>query len=117
MDEELKELRDIIEEKAKEYGVDITGFYFGEYVFYPGRIGCFKRNGDWYLYQCDDRYLWTNFTGPFTLRGIIYACSIELNFSEHMREYKFSNEELEIYIRNHFHSFEEIDEKYKENKL
>lgn len=117
MDEEIKMIRDIIEEKAKEHNVDLSYFHIGELVCNFEHGGCFKRNGSWFLYQTDDRYMQTTFNGPFTLRGIIYACSLMLRFAKHMKEYEFSDKEEDVFCSNHYYSLEEIDEKCKEIKL
>ncbi|MBQ8317449.1 MAG: hypothetical protein IJX85_03855 [Lachnospiraceae bacterium] len=114
MDEEIKIIRDIIEAKAKEHNVDLSYFHVGELVCNFEHGGCFKRNGSWFLYQTDDRYMQTTFNGPFTLRGIIYACSLMLRFSKHLEEYDLSDEGFEVCFSHRYYSLEEIDEKCKD---
>ena len=74
------------------------------------KCGYFERNGNWYTYVIDERNFCT-FTGPFNGSAIIYACSKVLHISKLFKEYKFTEQELEIYINNSFHSFGEIDKK------
>ncbi|MBQ3545172.1 MAG: hypothetical protein IJA34_09325 [Lachnospiraceae bacterium] len=93
-----------IETQLEEY----KNFHIGEFIEEPNQCGCFNRNDSWYIYSIDERNFCT-FTGPFGLNGIIYACAKLLHFAKKFREYKFSEEELEIYINNNFHSFDEID--------
>ena len=85
-------------------------FHFGEFIEKPNQCGYFERNGNWYTYVIDERNFCT-FTGPFNGSAIIYACSKVLHISKLFKEYKFTEQELEIYINNSFHSFGEIDKK------
>lgn len=85
-------------------------FHFGEFIEKPNQCGYFERNGNWYTYVIDERNFCT-FTGPFNGSAIIYACSKVLHISKLFKEYKFTEQELKIYINNSFHSFGEIDKK------
>lgn len=85
-------------------------FHFGEFIEKPNQCGYFEQNGNWYTYVIDERNFCT-FTGPFNGSAIIYACSKVLHISKLFKEYKFTEQELEIYINNSFHSFGEIDKK------
>lgn len=87
-------------------------FHVGEFINKPNQYGCFKRNSDWYMYINDEKNFCT-FTGPFNVDGIIYACAKLLNVAKVFQDYRFSEEELTIYLNNFFHSFEEIDEHSK----
>lgn len=103
-----KTLNENIEENVEEY----KHFHIGEFVEVPNQCGCFKRKDSWYTYITDEKNFCT-FSGPFSLKGTIYACSKLLHLSKKFKEYKFSEEELEIYVNNNFHSFEEIDRNVK----
>ena len=86
-----------------------THFHIGEFIEKPNQSGCFKRNEEWYVYETDEKNYCT-FCGPFTIKGIIYACGMKLHISKDMKGYRFSEEEFKIYLHNHFHSLKEIDE-------
>lgn len=83
-------------------------FHVGKFIGKPNQCGCFKRNSCWYTYSNDEKNFPT-FTGPFTLDGIVYACAKLLHVAKQFKKYRFSENELEIYINNNFHTFEEID--------
>ena len=105
LNEEIKKiLYEIVQENIDDY----VYFHFGEFVEKPNQCGYFERNGNWYTYVIDEKNFCT-FTGPFNMSAIIYACSKVLHISKLFKEYKFTEHELEIYINNNFHSFEEID--------
>lgn len=92
----------------KENIGDYKHFHIGEFVEVPNQCGCFKRKTSWYTYETDEKNFCT-FSGPFSLKGIIYACSKLLHISKNFKEYGFSEEEFEIYINNNFHKLVEID--------
>lgn len=100
----IRVLNSKIEKKIGEY----QNFHVGEFVELPDQCGCFKRNSQWYIYSNDERNFCT-FKGPFSIDGIIYACAMLLHISKKYKEYRFSEKELEIYINNNFHKFDEID--------
>ena len=97
-------------EKTEQNLEKYRDFHFGEFIEKPNQCGYFERNGNWYTYVIDERNFCT-FTGPFNGSAIIYACSKVLHISKLFKEYKFTEQELEIYINNSFHSFGEIDKK------
>jgi hypothetical protein len=99
-----KSLNENIEGNIENY----KHFHIGEFVEVPNQCGCFKRKSSWYTYEIDEKNFCT-FSGPFSLKAIIYACSKLLHLSKNLKENKFSEEELEVYINNNFHSFNEID--------
>jgi len=116
MDNMLNEEIEIIKSKLNE---NIEGnmevyqnFHVGEFLEIPNQCGCFKRNSSWYTYVTDEKNFCT-FSGPFSLKGIIYACSKLLHIFKKFNKYRFTKEELEIYINNNFHSFNEIDNNIK----
>ena len=75
-----------------------TDFHVGEYIKAPNQYGCFKRNSKWYTYIVDERNQ-CNIKGPYSLRGIIYACAKFLYMEKDMKEFYFSPEELDIYFK------------------
>ena len=113
MDSNAKEIKSVLCENAEQNLEEHRDFHFGEFVEKPNQCGYFDRNGNWYTYVIDERNFCT-FTGPFNVRGVIYACSKVLYISKQFKEYKFAEHELEIYINNNFHSFAEIDKNVSE---
>ena len=103
-----KKSKKVLCENAEQNLEEHRDFHFGEFVEKPNQCGYFERNGNWYTYVIDERNFCT-FTGPFNVRGVIYACSKVLHISKQFKEYKFTEHELEIYINNNFHSFAEIN--------
>ena len=90
-------------------------FHIGEFVQLPGHMGCFERQANWYWFESDEKNE-CMIIGPFNLKGIIYACAVRMNFSKRLKEYKFTQEEYQIFFNNHFHTFSEIDEYVKKRK-
>ena len=83
------------------------GFCTGEYVQKPNCQGCFPMGAAWYIYRIDEKNT-PQITGPFSQKGIIYACALMLNQAAGVEEYRFSGEERSIYIHNHYHSQAEL---------
>lgn len=110
---ESEEIRRVLNENIDGGIESYKNFHIGEFIEKPNQCGCFKRNKEWYIYQTDERNYCT-FCGPFSSSGIIYACAKVLHISSNLKKYRFSEKELEIYVYNHFHSFEEIDKNIKE---
>lgn len=54
------------------------------------------------------------FCGPFSQKGIVYACTMILPITINNKAYRFTETEFNIYLHNHFHSFEETDKNVKE---
>jgi len=104
VEEIIKVLNSNAEKKIDEY----PNFHVGEFVESPNQCGCFKRNSKWYIYSNDERNFST-FTGPFSLNGVIYACAKLLHNTQNLKQYRFSEKELDVYINNNFHTFFEID--------
>lgn len=113
MKNQKEEIRKVLNENIDGGIESYKDFHIGEFIEKPNQCGCFKRNEEWYIYQTDEKNYCT-FCGPFSSSGIIYACAKVLHISSNYKKYRFSQEELEIYIHNHFHSFEEIDKNVKE---
>ena len=113
MKNQKEEIRKVLNENIDGGIESYKDFHIGEFIEKPNQCGCFKRNEEWYIYQTDEKNYCT-FCGPFSSSGIIYACAKVLHISSNYKRYRFSQEELEIYIHNHFHSFEEIDKNIKE---
>ena len=113
MKNQKEEIRKVLNENIDGGIESYKDFHIGEFIEKPNQCGCFKRNEEWYIYQTDEKNYCT-FCGPFSSSGIIYACTKVLHISSNYKKYRFSQEELEIYIHNHFHSFEEIDKNIKE---
>lgn len=113
MKNQKEEIRKVLNENIDGGIENYKDFHIGEFIEKPNQCGCFKRNEEWYIYQTDEKNYCT-FCGPFSSSGIIYACAKVLHISSNYKKYRFSQEELEIYIHNHFHSFEEIDKNIKE---
>lgn len=108
VNEEIKIISKTLSEGINENIEDYKNFHVGEFIEVPNQCGCFQRKSNWYTYETDEKNFCT-ISGPFNLKGIIYACSKLINKAAYFNEYKFSEEEMEIYINNHFHSFDEID--------
>lgn len=113
MKNQKEEIRKVLNENIDGGIESYKDFHIGEFIEKPNQCGCFKRNEEWYIYQTDEKNYCT-FCGPFSSSGIIYACAKVLHISSNYKKYRFSQEELEIYIHNHFQSFEEIDKNIKE---
>ena len=111
---EIEAIRNVLKANIEEDIDDYSYFHIGEFVEQPNQSGCFKRESKWYTYEIDEKNDCT-FCGPFSQKGVIYACTMLLPVSMKMREYRFTEEEFDIYLHNHFHSFDEID-RYLSNK-
>mgnify|MGYP006912648761 FL=1 len=110
LNEKAEKIKNVLFEKTEQNLEKYRDFHFGEFIEKPNQCGYFEQNGNWYTYVIDERNFCT-FTGPFNGSAIIYACSKVLHISKLFKEYKFTEQELEIYINNSFHSFGEIDKK------
>ena len=82
-------------------------FSVGEYVRKPNCQGCFSIGNRWYLFRIDE-YNTPQITGPFRQQGIVYACALMLHQAAGLEEYRFSEEEQNIFIHNHYGSLEEL---------
>lgn len=109
---EIDTIRKAIEANLEGTIDDFSYINIGKFVRVPNQCGCFKREENWYIYETDEKNFCT-FCGPFSSKGIIYACAMVLHISKNMKEYRFSEEEFNIYLNNHFHTFAEIDENAK----
>lgn len=98
LNEKAEKIKNVLFEKTEQNLEKYRDFHFGEFIEKPNQCGYFERN-------------FCTFTGPFNGSAIIYACSKVLHISKLFKEYKFTEQELEIYINNSFHSFGEIDKK------
>ncbi len=105
---DIEKITNILKLKVELSLEEYKEFHIGEFVELPNHYGCFRRNSKWYIYSNDERNFCT-FTGPFSLEGVIYACAKLLHVAKTFKEYKFSEEELKIYLNNNFHTFAEID--------
>ena len=95
--------------------------FINEVRLVPNVVGCIKKGNDWYSYESDEKNN-TMIQGPFSLNGIIRALAlrIDLKIAE---EYKFSQEDEQIFYTKFYYSFSEIDPNFlrvanirKENK-
>lgn len=108
MEEEIERVKTVVYSALQEENGDISSIHIGEFIDVPNQLGCFIRKGKWYMYETDEKSICT-FNGPFNEKGIVYACAIRLNMSKKLMEYKFTEEEFDIYLYNNFYSFNEID--------
>ena len=99
LNEKAEKIKNVLFEKTEQNLEKYRDFHFGEFIEKPNQCGYFERNGNWYTYVIDERNFCT-FTGPFNGSAIIYACSKVLHISKLFKEYKFTEQELEIYINN-----------------
>ena len=83
------------------------GFRTGEYIRKPDSLGCFPHGDGWFLYRIDEQNN-PQITGPFSEKGIVYACALMLHQASGLEEYRFSDEERSIYIHQHYRSPEEL---------
>ena len=83
------------------------GFRTGEYIERPNCQGCFPHGDGWYIFSIDEHNN-PQITGPFSEKGIVYACAMMLHQSSGLAEYRYSDEERTIYIHNHYHSLDEL---------
>ncbi len=101
-------LRDLLSRLAEEGRLELPeGFSIGEYIRKPNCQGCFPHGGGWFLYRIDEHNN-PQITGPFSGNGIVYACALMLHQASGLEEYRFSDEERNIYIHHHYHSPEEL---------
>ena len=110
---ESEEIRRVLNENIDGDIESYKDFHIGEFIEKPNQCGCFKRNEEWYVYQTDEKNYCT-FCGPFSQKGIVYACTMILPITINNKAYRFTETEFNIYLHNHFHSFEEIDKNVKE---
>ncbi len=110
---ESEEIRRVLNENIDGDIESYKDFHIGEFIEKPNQCGCFKRNEEWYIYQTDEKNYCT-FCGPFSQKGIVYACTMILPITINNKAYRFTETEFNIYLHNHFHSFEEIDKNVKE---
>ena len=97
LNEKAEKIKNVLFEKTEQNLEKYRDFHFGEFIEKPNQCGYFERNGNWYTYVIDERNFCT-FTGPFNGSAIIYACSKVLHISKLFKEYKFTEQELKIYI-------------------
>lgn len=103
-----EEIKDILSKCIVENIEEIENFHIESFVQRPNQCGCIKRNGNWYTYEIDEKNYCT-FWGPFNNHGLIGALGMLLSINMTSDKYEFTEEELMIYIHNHFHTFSEID--------
>ena len=108
LDKDIVEITNVLNSKIEKDINEYGKFHVGEFIQLPNQYGCFIRDSKWYIYVNDEKNFCT-FTGPFSLNGVIYACAKLLHVAKSFKEYRFSQNELEIYLNNNFHTFEEID--------
>jgi hypothetical protein len=112
LNEEIEIIKNTLNENMEGNMEKYQNFHVGELLEVPNQCGCFKRKSSWYTYVTDEKNFCT-FSGPFSLKGIIYASSKLLHTTSKFKEYRFTEEELDIYINNNFHSLDEIDNNIK----
>ena len=101
-------LRDLFSRLVEEGRLKLPeGFFTGEYVRRPNCQGCFPHRDGWFIFRIDE-YNNPQITGPFSEKGIVYACALMLHQTSGLDEYRFSDEERSIYIHNHYRSPEEL---------
>ena len=101
-------LRDLFSRLAEEGRLELPeDFITGEYIRKPNCRGCFPHGDGWFIFRIDE-YNNPQITGPFSEKGIIYACAMMLHQASGLEEYRFSDQERSIYIHNHFRSPEEL---------
>ena len=113
MKNQKEEIRKVLNENIDGGIESYKDFHIGEFIEKPNQCGCFKRNEEWYIYQTDEKNYCT-FCGPFSQKGIVYACTMILPVTINSKVYRFTEIEFNVYLHNHFHSFEEIDKNIKE---
>lgn len=102
--EEL-EIKNILEKYIALYNsqnlnkkIVLDNLFVNNCVNKPGAIGCYNKNGKWYIYHVDDRFnLLVN--GPFTKDAIITALAKMMYIPSSMIEYSFSDEEYRLYLQ------------------
>ena len=82
-------------------------FCAGEYIRKPNCQGCFPHGDGWFLFRIDEHNN-PQITGPFSEKGIVYACALMLHQASGLEEYRFSDEERSIYIHHHYRSPEDL---------
>ena len=101
-------LKNILTRLAEEGCLEIPeDFRIGEYIRKPNCQGCFPHGDRWFLFRIDEHNN-PQITGPFSEKGIVYACALMLHQTSGLEEYRFSDEERSIYIHNHYRSPEEL---------
>ena len=101
-------LKDLFSRLAEEGRLELPeNFSTGKYVRKPDGLGCFLHGGGWFLYRIDE-HNHPQITGPFSEKGIIYACALMLHQASGLEDYRFSEEERSIYIHDHYRSPEEL---------
>ena len=101
-------LRNLFSRLAEEGRLELPGdFFIGEYVRKPNAQGCFLHGDGWFLFRIDEHNQ-PQITGPFSEKGIVYACALMLHQASGLEEYRFSEEERSIYIHRHDHSPEDL---------
>lgn len=110
--EDIETIKKNLEDNIGENIDKLARFHIDELVELPNQLGCFKREDKWYIYETDEKNFCT-YCGPFSLKGIVYACAMKLHVSKQLKEFRFSEEEFNVYLHNHFHSLKAIDEQEK----
>ena len=78
----------------------------GELEQQPGRLGCFERDGNWYLYETDE-HNFCSINGPYAVHGVICAMLKKLRVKD--PQFVMNDDERTVWLNNHFRSFAEID--------
>lgn len=98
---ELEQIRTVLEPFLT--GRDVS---LGTLEQQPNRLGCFERDGNWYVYETDEHNT-CSINGPYAVHGVICAMLKKLRVKN--LQFVMTDAEREIWLNNHFHTFEEID--------
>ena len=71
-----------------------------KFIREPEAFGIIKQHDGWYIYNILDRG-YADIVGPFDIKGIVIATAYKFYKSEKL-DRNFTDEELEIYIENHY---------------
>ena len=101
-------LNNVFSRLAEEGRLELPeDFCTGEYIRKPNCRGCFPHRDGWFLYRIDEHND-PQITGPFSEKGIVYACALMLHQASGLEDYRFSDAERSIYIHHHYRSPEEL---------
>ena len=94
-------LKKYIESFNNQYAdekIDSDDLFINNCVNKPGAIGCYNKNGKWYIYYTDDRFN-VLVNGPFSKGGIITALATMLFIPSDINDYRFTDEERDIFLQ------------------
>lgn len=86
------------------------GEFTGEY----GTLGCFQKNGKWFVFWNDERNN-TSINGPLSDEGLIFVLVHELHITGLYEQYSLSDDDCKNFRRGSYCSMQEVENAFIDN--